>query len=166
MRIAIASDHAGFELKGHLVRRMLDGGHEVEDLGTDQPERVDYPDYGEAVGRAVTEGTAELGVGVCGSGIGICMAAGKVPGVRAATVHDVTSARLARAHNNANVMCVGERFVGVQVAVDALDAFLSTSFEGGRHADRVAKVDAIAGRFQADGDPGLPIDDDTLEASS
>jgi ribose 5-phosphate isomerase B len=81
-------------------------------------------------------------------------------------VHDVTSARLARAHNNANVMCVGERFVGVQVAVDALDAFLSTSFEGGRHADRVAKVDAIDGRLQADNDPDLEVDGDTPEASS
>ena len=144
MRGAIGSDHAGFELKGHLARRMLDGGHEVEDLGTDQPERVDYPDYGEAVGRAVAEGRADLGVAVCGSGLGICMAAGKVRGVRAATVHDVTSARLARAHNDANVMCLGERFVGVQVALDALDAFLTTSFEGGRHAERVAKVDAIS----------------------
>ncbi len=143
MRIAIASDHAGFELKETLVAHLQAGGHELADLGTTTPESVDYPDYGEAVGRAVADGDIELGVAVCGSGIGICMAAGKVPGVRAATVHDVTSARLARAHNNANVMCLGARFTGPQVALDALDAFLATEFEGGRHSPRVAKLDAL-----------------------
>lgn len=143
MRIAIGSDHAGFELKGTLAAHLLAAHHEVVDLGTDSAERVDYPDFGEAVGRAVAEGRADLGVAVCGSGIGICMAAGKVPGIRAATVHDVTSARMARAHNDANVICVGERFVGPQVALDALDAFLATSFDGGRHAGRVAKINAL-----------------------
>ena len=144
MRIAIGSDHAGFELKGTLAAHLLAAHHELHDVGTDTTESVDYPDFGEAVGRAVAEGRAEVGVAVCGSGIGICMAAGKVSGVRAATVHDVTSARMARAHNDANVMCLGERFVGPQVALDALDAFLATAFEGGRHAPRVAKIDAIA----------------------
>ena len=144
MRIAIASDHAGFELKGTLAAHLLAAGHEVTDLGTDSSDSVDYPDYGEAVGRAVADGRVELGVAVCGSGIGICMAAGKVPGVRAATVHDVTSARLSRAHNDANVMCVGARFTGPQVALDALDAFLVADFEGGRHAGRVAKLDRIS----------------------
>ncbi|MEM9561621.1 MAG: ribose 5-phosphate isomerase B [Actinomycetota bacterium] len=144
MRIAIASDHAGFELKAVLATHLLAGHHEVTDLGTDSTESVDYPDYGEAVGRAVADGRAEFGVGVCGSGIGICMAAGKVPGVRAATVHDVTSARLSRAHNDANVMCVGARFTGPQVALDALDAFLAADFDGGRHTGRVAKIDAIS----------------------
>lgn len=144
MRIAIGSDHAGLGLKTTLVAHLAAAGHEVTDVGTDSTESVDYPDYGEAVGRAVAEGRVDLGVGICGSGIGICMAAGKVPGVRAATVHDVTSARLARAHNDANVMCVGERFTGPQVALDALDAFLATGFDGGRHARRVAKIDAIS----------------------
>ncbi|MEL6983116.1 MAG: ribose 5-phosphate isomerase B [Actinomycetota bacterium] len=143
MRIAIGSDHAGFELKGLLVEHLQAAGHDVDDLGTDSSDSVDYPDYGEAVGRAVAEGRADRGIGVCGSGIGICMAAGKVPGVRAATVHDVTSARLTRAHNDANVMCVGQRFIGPQVALDAVDAFLATDFEGGRHVRRTAKIDAI-----------------------
>ena len=144
MRIAIGSDHAGFELKGLLAAHLLAAHHEVTDLGTDSAESVDYPDYGEAVGRAVAEGRADRGVAVCGSGIGICMAAGKVPGVRAATVHDVTSARLARAHNDANVVCLGARFLGPQVAVDAVDAFLTTDFDGGRHAARVAKIGRIS----------------------
>lgn len=144
MRIAIGSDHAGFELKGTLAAHLLAAHHEVTDLGTDTPESVDYPDYGEAVGRAVADGRADIGVGVCGSGIGICMAAGKVEGVRAATVHDVTSARLSRAHNNANVVCVGARFIGPQVAIDAVDAFLATQFAGGRHSGRVAKIDSIS----------------------
>lgn len=143
MKIAVASDHAGYHLKTTIVEHLAAGGHEVLDLGTDSTASVDYPDYGHAVGRAVVDGDAEFGVGVCGSGIGICMAAGKVDGVRAATVHDVTSARLSRLHNNANVMCVGERFIGPQVAIDAVDAFLATDFEGGRHARRVAKIPEV-----------------------
>ena len=143
MRIAIGSDHAGFDLKGLLVEHLAAAGPEVTDLGTETADSVDYPDYGEAIGRAVADGRAEFGIGVCGSGIGICMAAGKVPGVRAATVHDVTSARLSRAHNDANVMCVGQRFIGPQVALDAVDAFLGAAFEGGRHQRRVDKIDAI-----------------------
>lgn len=126
-------------LAGHLRAQ----GHEVVDLGTHSAERVDYPDFGAAVGRAVAAGEVDLGVCVCGSGIGIAIAANKVPGVRAATVHDVTSARLAREHNDANVVCFGERFLGPQVALDALDAFTAASFEGGRHTDRVAKIDAL-----------------------
>jgi ribose 5-phosphate isomerase B len=118
-------------------------GHEVLDLGCESLDRCDYPDFGEAVGRAVVAGTADLGVCVCGSGIGIAIAANKVAGVRAATVHDVTSARLSRQHNDANVMCIGERFIGEQTALDSLDAFLAATFEGGRHADRVKKIDNI-----------------------
>ncbi len=143
MRIAIGSDHAGFHLKDLIGRHVADAGHDVLDLGTDSTDRVDYPDFGAAVGRAVASGEADVGLCVCGSGIGIAMAAGKVPGIRAATVHDVTSARMARAHNDANVMCVGERFTGPQVALDAVDAFLATDFDGGRHAARVAKIDAL-----------------------
>ena len=141
--IAVGADHAGFDLKQLLADHLRELGHEVLDLGTYSDERVDYPDYGAAVGRAVVGGEAELGLLVCGSGIGICIAANKVPGVRAATVHDVTSARLARGHNDANVMCLGARFVGEQVALDALDAFLTAPFEGGRHTARVAKIDAL-----------------------
>ncbi|MFV0523120.1 MAG: ribose 5-phosphate isomerase B [Acidimicrobiales bacterium] len=140
MRVAVGSDHAGFVLKTILVEHLGTLGHEVVDLGTHSEERVDYPDYGAAVGRAVAGGEVEFGVAVCGSGIGIAMAAGKVPGVRAATVHDVTSARLTRQHNDANVLCLGERLIGVEVARGALEVFLTTDFDGGRHSARVAKL--------------------------
>ena len=109
--IAVSSDHAGFALKQHLADVLRDLGHEVLDLGAHSADRVDYPDFGEAVGRAVAGGDADLGVCVCGSGLGIAMAANKVPGVRAAPVHDVTSARLTRQHNDCNVLCLGERVV-------------------------------------------------------
>jgi len=141
--IAIGSDHAGFNLKQRLAADLTDLGHEVLDLGAHSTDRVDYPDYGEAVGRAVSGGDAEAGVCVCGSGIGIAMAANKVAGIRAATVHDATSARLAREHNDANVVCFGERLIDEGVASEALRAWLDADFEGGRHADRVAKLDAI-----------------------
>ncbi|MBC8194848.1 MAG: ribose 5-phosphate isomerase B [Acidimicrobiia bacterium] len=141
--IAIGSDHAGFNLKQRLAADLTDLGHEVLDLGAHSTDRVDYPDYGEAVGRAVSVGDAEAGVCVCGSGIGIAMAANKVAGIRAATVHDATSARLAREHNDANVVCFGERLIDEGVASEALRAWLDADFEGGRHADRVAKLDAI-----------------------
>lgn len=143
VRVALGSDHAGLELKEALAKRLVDLGHEPDDLGTHGSHPVDYPDYGAAVGRAVVRGEAALGVCCCGTGIGIAMAANKVPGVRAAVVHDVTSARLAREHNDANVCCLGARLVGVQAAVDALEAFLSASFAGGRHAARVAKLAAL-----------------------
>lgn len=143
LRIAMAADHGGVELKAALAQHLAAEGHEVVDLGTNDTERVDYPDYGVAVGQAVATGRADLGVAVCGSGIGIGMAANKVPGIRAATVHDETSARLARQHNDANVLCLGERLVGVEVAKGALDAWLAAEFEGGRHAGRVAKLDAL-----------------------
>ncbi|MEM7276050.1 MAG: ribose 5-phosphate isomerase B [Actinomycetota bacterium] len=140
MRIAVASDHAGFELKRLVADHLQAGGHDVVDLGTDDTTSVDYPDFGAAIGRAVVAGEATLGVAVCGSGVGICIAANKVAGVRAATVHDVTSARLTRLHNDANIMCLGERFTGPQVALDAVDAFVATEFEGGRHVRRVEKI--------------------------
>ncbi len=140
MRIAVSSDHAGFELKQLIADHLRANDHDVVDLGTDGTTSVDYPDYGAAIGHAVADREAELGVAVCGSGIGICIAANKVDGIRAATVHDVTSARLSRLHNDANIMCVGERFIGPQVALDAVDAFLAAPFEGGRHVRRVEKI--------------------------
>ncbi len=143
MTIAVSSDHAGFELKQVIADHLRAAGHDVSDLGTNDTTSVDYPDFGAAIGRAVAGGEAQFGVAVCGSGIGICMAANKIPGIRAATVHDVTSARLSRVHNDANVMCVGERFIGHQVALDAVDAFLSASFEGGRHSRRVEKISKL-----------------------
>ena len=145
MRIAVGSDHAGFHLKQSLAQHLRDAGHDVVDCGTHSDERVDYPDFGAAVGRAVATGDADGGLCVCGSGIGIAMAANKIAGVRAATVHDVTSARLSKQHNDANVICIGERLTGPQVALDVVDAWLGASFEGGRHEGRVAKLDALGG---------------------
>ena len=140
MRIAVASDHAGFHLKVLIADHVRKAGHTVDDLGTDTPDSVDYPDYGAAIGAYVAKGEAELGIAVCGSGIGIAIAANKVPGVRAATVADATGARLCREHNDANILCLGERLTGPQVALDAVDAFLATSFAGGRHQRRVDKI--------------------------
>lgn len=141
--IAVGADHAGWRLKDAIAAHLRARGHEVLDLGTNSGDRVDYPDYGQAVGRAVAEGRAGLGVAVCGSGLGICMAANKVPGIRAAPVHDVTSARLSRRHNDANVICLGERLIGEAVALDSVDAWLDAAFEGGRHCGRVDKLDAL-----------------------
>ena len=146
MRIAAGSDHAGYHLKQQLADHLRELGHEVLDLGAHSTDRVDYPDYGAAVGRAVAGGEADLGLCVCGSGIGISIAANKVPGIRAAVVHDVTSGRLARQHNDANVVCVGERLTGPEVAKDAVEAFLAAEFEGGRHAGRVQKLDDLLPR--------------------
>ncbi len=148
VRVALGSDHAGLELKEALAKQVVGLGHEPEDLGTFGPEPVDYPDFGAVVGRAVASGEAELGVCCCGTGIGMAMAANKVAGVRAAVVHDVTTARLAREHNDANVCCLGARTTGAAVAADVLATFLSTPFAGGRHAARVAKLAALeeAGR--------------------
>ena len=141
MRIAVGSDHAGFDLKSALAKHMADAGHQVIDLGTDSPDvSVDYPDFGLAVGRAVAEGSADRGICVCGTGIGIGIAANKVDGVRAALVHDVTTAGLARRHNDANVICLGVRTVGMAEAVDAVDTFFSTEFEGGRHQRRLDEI--------------------------
>ena len=145
MRIAVGSDHAGFHMKQLLAEHLRELGHEVVDCGTDSVERVDYPDFGAAVGRAVAGGDADAGVCVCGTGIGIAIAANKIQGVRAATVHDVTSARLSRQHNDANIICFGERLIGPEVAREALDAWLDATFEGGRHEGRVAKLDALGG---------------------
>ncbi len=149
MRIAIGSDHAGFALKQRLAAWLIDAGHEVTDLGTYSAEPTDYPRYGALVARAVVDGAADRGVAVCGSGQGICMAANKVPGARGGVIRDVADAEMTRRHNNANVACFGERFTDPDTAVAALAVFLSTEFEGGRHARRVdelAELDATHGR--------------------
>ena len=143
MRVVLGSDHAGLRLKQVVAAHLEQAGYEIVDVGTHTTDSVDYPDFGAAVGRAVVSDQGTLGIAFCGSGIGICIAANKVPGVRAATVHDVTSARMTRLHNDANVMCLGERFTGEQVALDAVDTFLATPFEGGRHARRVDKIAAL-----------------------
>ncbi len=138
--IALASDHAGYELKTVLAGELEAAGHAVMDLGTDGSGSVDYPDYGHALAAAISEGRAERGVAVCGTGIGISIALNRHPGVRAALCHDETSARLAREHNDANVLALGARLIGSEVAKDCLKVFLDTGFAEGRHVGRVAKL--------------------------
>lgn len=138
--IAIASDHAGFALKRILADELRAMGHEVLDLGTEGSDAVDYPDYARAVAEALTAGRAGRGVVICGTGIGVSIAANRVPGVRAALCHDTSSARLSRQHNDANVLALGGRLIGVETAKDCLKAFLETPYEGGRHERRVAKL--------------------------
>lgn len=138
--IAIASDHAGYNLKELLKADLAAAGHEVLDLGTDGPDSVDYPDFGYAMAQAIRDRQAERGVLCCGSGIGISMAANRYPEVRAANIHDALGARFCREHNDANVICFGERLIGSEVARDCLRVFLETRFEGGRHIQRVEKL--------------------------
>lgn len=139
--IALAADHAGFALKALLADKLRAQGYAVLDLGTDSAERsVDYPDYGRAVAEAVASGRASRGVAVCGSGIGMDIAANRNPAVRAALCTSGLMARLARSHNDANVLVLGSRIIGVEVARDCLHEFLTTDFLGGRHAARVGKL--------------------------
>jgi len=140
MRIALGADHGGVELKDSLVKRLEAAGHEVSDLGTHGSDSVDYPDYGRAVAEAVAGGDADRGILVCGTGQGMAMTANKVSGIRAGVVSDVFSARMIVEHNNAQVVSIGARVVGPSLAEMIVDAFLSASFEGGRHARRVAKI--------------------------
>lgn len=140
MEIALGSDHAGFKLK-EAVKGILDElGHTYVDLGCESTESVDYPDFAFAVADAVAQGRFLQGILICGSGIGMCMAANKVPGIRAALCHDTFSARGARAHNDANVLCMGERVIGSGLAREIVIAYLTTDFEGGRHARRLEKI--------------------------
>ena len=148
MRIAIGSDHAGFVLKETLRTWLAEQGHEVLDLGAHSDDRVDYPHFGAAVGRAVVGGEADLGVAVCGSGQGICMAANKIPGVRGGVIRDEQDAEMTRRHNDANVACFGERVTDAPTAIRALEVFLTTGFDGGRHEVRVemlGELDATNG---------------------
>ena len=143
MRIAIASDHAGFDQKTQLVPFLQGLGHEVVDMGPETGERVDYPDYAEKVARAVAAGEADRGVLICGTGIGMCIAANKMKGIRAALCGDTFSAHFTRAHNDANVITMGARVIGPGLAEFILDEFLKTPFEGGRHARRIGKIAKI-----------------------
>lgn len=140
MRISIASDHAGFEQKQLLVDYLASAGHDVADRGPDNDDRVDYPDYAALVARDVADGAADFGVLVCGTGIGMAVAANKVRGIRAVNVINTQFACLAREHNDANVVTLSGRFVDVEENKRILDAFLATEFGGGRHAGRVAKI--------------------------
>ena len=143
MRVALGSDHAGYDLTAVRASTLTGWGHDVVDLGTaDGSKSVDYPDFGAAVGRSVADGKCDAGVAVGGSGVGIPMAANAVPGVRAALMHDATSARLAREHHHANVLCLGARLIGELVAIDALDAWLHATPQA-RHLGRIEKLRAL-----------------------
>jgi ribose 5-phosphate isomerase B len=143
MRVAIGSDHAGFRLKAVVAKHLVGAGHQVDDLGTDSEEPVDYPPFCAAVGRAVVRGNADAGIVIGGSGQGEQIAANKVHGVRAALCCDEYTARLARQHNDANVCSLGARILGDELALVIVDLFLATQFEGGRHVARLAQVAAI-----------------------
>ncbi|APZ97734.1 ribose 5-phosphate isomerase B [Sphingopyxis sp. QXT-31] len=140
MRIAIAADHAAYELKAQLAGWLHEQGHDVEDLGTDGPDSVDYPDYGYRLADAVASGRAEKGVALCGSGIGISISVNRNPGCRCALVSEPLSASLSRQHNDANVIAMGARLTGIDMAKACLTAFLTTDFAGDRHARRVDKL--------------------------
>ena len=143
MRIALGSDHAGFRLKQTVVAYLRSAGHQIDDLGTDSEDPVDYPPYCAAAARAVVKGTADFAIVLGGSGQGEAISANKVHGVRAALCHDEATARLARQHNDANVLSLGARILPPELALVIVDVFLSTSFEGGRHVPRLAEIATI-----------------------
>lgn len=142
MKIVIAADHAGFELKNVLAEHIRSLGHDVEDLGTDSSQSVDYPDFARAVGHRLVAGDADRGVLVCGTGLGMAITANKVAGVRAASVSDTFSAKMCRAHNDANVLALGSRVVGAGLAKELVEAYLNTDFDGDRHARRVGMIES------------------------
>jgi ribose 5-phosphate isomerase B len=146
MRIALGADHAGFALKERLKEHLQTTGHEVEDCGTFSEDRSDYPDAAARVGEVVARGGADRGVLVCGTGIGMAIAANKIPGIRAANCNDLFMVGLARAHNDANVLTVGSRVVATEHAEAIVEAFLETGFDGGRHLDRLKKIAALEPR--------------------
>ncbi|MEG1256472.1 ribose 5-phosphate isomerase B [Clostridium sp.] len=147
MRIAIGSDHGGLRLKKDVIRHLEGKNIEVKDYGTYTEESCDYPEYGQKVGEAVVAKECDLGILICGTGIGISIAANKIPGVRAALCSDTFSAHATREHNDANILAMGERVVGPGLALDIVDAFLGANFEGGRHENRVNKIIQIEEKY-------------------
>ena len=143
MKIAIANDHAGTEYKKVIKAHLEEAGHTVENFGTDETTSVDYPDYAEKVANAVTNGGYELGILICGTGVGMSIAANKVNGVRASLCGDCFSAEMTRRHNNSNILCLGARVLGIDLALRIVDTYVNTPFDGGRHARRVAKITAL-----------------------
>ena len=141
MKFFVATDHAGIELKDYTVELLREKGHEVEDMGPYSKDRVDYPDYAHKVANAVLDNAGTQGILICGSGIGMSMAANRHEGIRAALCHDAYTATVARGHNDANILCFGERIVGKGVAESILDAWIAGSFDGGRHCGRVEKIE-------------------------
>ena len=142
-KIAIGSDHGGFILKGEVIEHLKSKGLEVKDFGTYSHDSCDYPDYAALVGEAVAKGEYDCGILICGTGIGVSIAANKVRGIRAACISDTFSAKMCRAHNNANILCFGERVVGHGLAMELVDAYLETPFEGERHIKRIEKITAL-----------------------
>ena len=141
--IVIGSDHAGFEYKEYLKAKLIESGYTIDDKGAHSADRADYPDFAHPVAQAVSDGTAGVGILICGSGNGVCMTANKHAGIRAALCWTIEVASLARQHNDANILCIPARFVSEEVVVEMAQAFLNTSFEGGRHEQRVEKIDAV-----------------------
>lgn len=141
MKFYIACDHAGFDIKDSVIKILEDFGNEVVNLGTNSKERVDYPDFAHKLSEAVLKDKGSQGVLICGTGIGMSLSANKHKGIRAALCHDAYTATMARAHNDANVLCFGERVVGLGVVSSIIQAWCDTSFEGGRHANRVQKIE-------------------------
>ncbi len=141
MKIAIGNDHAGVELKNIIKEHLRKQGYEVMNVGTDTLDSVDYPDIAKEVAKAVLEEKVQYGIIICGTGIGISISANKIKGIRAALAHNEFTARLSRMHNNANVIALGARVIGDELAKACVDAFISTEFEGGRHARRVCKIE-------------------------
>ena len=153
MRIAVGCDHAGFPLKAPAITELKSLGHEVLDKGTDSTEAVDYPDYAQAVAEAVMHGEADRGLLLCGSGVGACVAANKVPGVRAATCHDTFSAHQGVEDDDANVLCMGARIVGENLAIEIIRAWSGATFSNAeRHQRRLGKLNAIEAKYQRKSD--------------
>ena len=142
-KIAIACDHGGYELKKDIIKHLTARGFEIVDFGCDSTQSVDYPDYALPASQAVASGECDLGILICGTGIGMSLCANKVKGIRAACCSDTFSARMTRMHNNSNILCFGARVVGLGLATDMVDLFLDTEFEGERHNQRIAKMMAI-----------------------
>lgn len=141
MKLVLASDHGGYELKEEIKKHLEEKGYAFEDIGTHSKESVDYPEYGRAAAEFVASGKADKGILCCGTGIGISLAANKVKGIRCANVSDTFSAKMSRAHNDANMLSLGGRVVGVGLALEIVDAWLETEFEGGRHQRRIDKIE-------------------------
>lgn len=149
MKVAIGCDHGGLDLKETVISVLKEMGLEYEDLGTYDRNSVDYPDFAEKVAEAVVSGQCQQGILICGTGIGMSIAANKIPGIRAAVCNEVYSAKMARAHNNANILCMGARVVGPGVAAEIVKAYLTGTFEEGRHARRVEKISLLEGGKKA-----------------
>lgn len=149
MKIALAADHAGFELKQKIIERLSSGGHKVIDMGTDSAHSVDYPEYAIEVAKAVAGGSAERGILFCGTGLGMCITANKVAGIRAVGPCDISQAEMSRRHNDANVLCLGQRTLAEATVFDIIDIWLTTPFDGGRHQRRLGIITELEENWQS-----------------